>query len=106
MSHGAATSSGPRVRRRTWATAKGAEKVIDGPHWLNSDGEERNTLVNEAAANAPAGTIFVLVVASGELWKIPPGSDDLISSGVIDEWTNDEYWTSIVTVGRCRHRPR
>ena len=74
------------------ATAKGAEKVIDGPRWLNSDGEERNTLVNEAAANAPAGTIFVLVVASGELWKIPPGSGDLISSGVIDEWTNDEYW--------------
>jgi len=46
--------------------------------------------VNEAAANALPGTIFAWWWASG--MEDTAGSDDLILSGLIDEWTNDEYW--------------
>jgi hypothetical protein len=71
--------------------AGGGVKVIDGSDWLRASNWQRNALLNKAELGQPKGTIFVLVVATGAVWKIPPASDALITAGTIKEWQGHEY---------------
>jgi hypothetical protein len=73
------------------AEAGGASQVIDGQQWLDADDFERNALLNKAESDAPEGTVFVIVVATGAVWKIPPSADDLIADGKIKEWSDRDY---------------
>ncbi len=72
------------------ATAAGAEKVIDGASWFGAGDYARNDMLNEVERDAPEGTTFVICVATGEVWKIPPDKFDAVSK-IMDPWYGDEY---------------
>lgn len=69
----------------------GGVKVIDGHTWLTAGDYERNRLLLAAQKNQPDSAVFVIVVATGDVWLVPPGSDNLIESGLIREWHFNEY---------------
>ena len=72
-------------------TAAGGKKVVDGRNWLDADDFERNDILNLVAEAKPAGSILVIVVATGEIWQIPLVAGQILPDGV-RPWTGDEYY--------------
>jgi hypothetical protein len=67
----------------------GGRVVIVGEDWLTADDDERNHMLLDADKDYPNGTL-VIVIATGDVWILPPGSN-LIASGTVREWHRDEY---------------
>lgn len=72
------------------AEADGATQVIDGDDWLNADDGERNDMLLDAEEKMPPGSTIVIVVATGDVWIVPP-EDDRVFPETIRAWTEEEY---------------
>jgi len=80
----------------------GGVRVIPGKDWLSASDFERNRMLLAVQENQPVGAVCVVVVATGDVWLVPPGSDNLIESGLIREWHFDEYSGLAEYVGQRR----
>lgn len=69
----------------------GGVKLIDGQTWFAAGDFERNRLLLQAQKLQPDDATFVIVIATGDVWLVPPGSGKLIESGLIREWHFSEY---------------
>lgn len=78
---------------------KSAAIVIKGKVWKAETPQERDEHMRNLREASPPGTIFVIEIPSGNVWKFPPrdtGTDDA-KRAVAEEfgfryWTTAEYW--------------
>jgi hypothetical protein len=72
-------------------TAAGGKKVVDGEVWLDADDVERNDILNLVEDDQPEDSILVIVIATGDIWRIPRAAGQALPAGV-RAWSGDEYF--------------